>query len=98
MNLGFGTAKAPSCDGLKIEDIGKVDWDQINLDEWLGILGETGHYPTPETLTMDKLTGSGNILNDGNRVNSVERAKNRLEGVNVDEKRKEAERKINSGH
>jgi conjugal transfer mating pair stabilization protein TraN len=47
---------------------------------------------------MDKLTGSGNILNDGNRVNSVERAKNRLEGVNVDEKRKEAERKINSGH
>ncbi|RFM78468.1 mating pair stabilization TraN, partial [Salmonella enterica subsp. enterica serovar Heidelberg str. CFSAN002073] len=38
MNLGFGTAKAPSCDGLKIEDIGKVDWDQINLDEWLGIL------------------------------------------------------------
>jgi hypothetical protein len=44
---------------------------------------------------MDKLTGSGNILNDGNRVNSVERAKNRLEGVNVDEKRKEAERKIN---
>lgn len=45
---------------------------------------------------MDELTGSGNIFNiKGDRLPADERALERLEGIDVDAKRKEAMDKFN---
>jgi len=92
---GFGSPKNPQCDGLTLDQIAEVDWDKIDLTEWLGILQETGHYPDDSTMSMDKLTGSGSILNvDGTRLNSQERAEQRMDGIDLDRIRTDAEKTI----
>ena len=45
-----------------MSDFARLDWDQVNLDEWLAILYETGHFPTLATLTIEELTGAGSVL------------------------------------
>ena len=93
--LGHGDPKSPQCDGLTMDQISSVDWDKINLDEWLGILQENGKFPTPGGLTMDALTGGGSIFNtEGDRLNSQDRAQKRLEGLDVDKVRNKAEKTI----
>lgn len=92
---GFGSPKNPQCDGLTLDQIADVDWDKIDLTEWLGILQETGHYPDGSDMSMDKLTGSGSILNvDGARLNSQERAEQRMDGIDLDRIRTDAEKTI----
>jgi conjugal transfer mating pair stabilization protein TraN len=34
----FGTAKQPDCRGIPIDRLAGVDWNRVNLDEWLGLL------------------------------------------------------------
>lgn len=93
--MGFGDPENPQCDGLTLDQISTVDWDKINLDEWLGILQETGHFPTPGGLSLDSLTGGGSIFNtDGARLNSQDRAQQRLDGLEVDKVRNKAETTI----
>jgi conjugal transfer mating pair stabilization protein TraN len=36
-----------------VSDFARLDWDQVNLDEWLAILYETGHFPPLATLTIE---------------------------------------------
>ncbi|RIY34206.1 hypothetical protein CJP74_00005 [Psittacicella melopsittaci] len=38
LNLGFGSAQVPNCAPLTDAELEKVDWDKINLDEWIGIM------------------------------------------------------------
>ena len=47
LGRGWGEADAPDCTGIAVSDFGRVDWDRVNLDEWLAILAETGLYPDP---------------------------------------------------
>lgn len=67
LGMDFGTPENPSCTGIKVSDLDRVDWTQVNLDEWLGILAQTGHLPTDANaaamLNLDQLTGSGSRLN-----------------------------------
>lgn len=63
-----------------------VDWSQVNLDEWIGILSMTGHMPTVDSdkLSAEGLTGEGSYLNvSDNRVDFVERATSKVEGASV---------------
>ena len=46
LSMNFGTPQNPVCTGIKVSDLKKVDWSQVNLDEWLGILAQTNHLPT----------------------------------------------------
>jgi len=50
-----------------VADLDKVDWNQVNLDEWLGLLALTNHLPTDQNaaslLNLDQLTGAGSRLN-----------------------------------
>lgn len=86
MNLNFGNAKAPKCDGLLISEIENIDWDKIDLSEWLAILEQTGHLNDQTTIDLDKLTGKGSIYNtSGNRLNSQERAEKRYGDSNATE-------------
>lgn len=92
---GFGQPENPQCEGLTLDQIGSVDWSKINLDEWLGILQETGHFPTPGGINLDSLTGSGSILNTtGNRLNAQDRATQRIDGLDAGKIRGRAETSI----
>lgn len=91
LGLSWGSSENPSCSGITIEQLQKIDWSKINLDEWLAILNMTGHLPKPGSLGMEQLTGSGNALNIyGNRETAAERAVNRVEGLDTTDIRQEA--------
>lgn len=87
----FGSAKSPSCEGIPLDKIGDINWDEINLDEWLALLQQNGQFPTVDGVSMDSLTGSGSVYDiDGNRLPADQRALERIEGIDVDAKRREA--------
>ena len=43
----WGLAKAPDCTGLAVDELARIDWSRVKLDEWLAILAATGHYRRP---------------------------------------------------
>ncbi len=45
LGLGYGDARNPQCGGLTVADLAVVDWNQINFDEWYGLLASTGVIP-----------------------------------------------------
>ena len=93
MGLSWGTTQNPNCQGLPLEDMDKVDWDLVNLDEWTAILLETDNMPTQGDINIEALTGIGSPLNSSEespRQNALEAAEERFEGVNIDEAKREA--------
>lgn len=90
LGISWGSAKNPSCGALTLEQIEQVDWDKVNLDEWIGILQSTGNWPSSKDLSIESLTGPSNPLNyDGTRVNAIDRAMGRFEDSDVDGVREE---------
>ncbi|GAD89941.1 conjugal transfer protein TraN [Vibrio halioticoli NBRC 102217] len=93
MGLDWGTPKNPNCTGLAIEQLEDVDWDNINLDEWMGILIKTGNYTDMINIDADSLTGSGSNLNyekDLSRQNVIERNVERASNIDADQIRRDA--------
>ncbi len=86
LNLSWGSPEYAQCGGIPLTDLPDVDWSQINLDEWVGILSMTGHMPTIDSdkLSASGLTGEDSYLNvGGNRVDYVERATSKIEGTSL---------------
>jgi len=82
----FGTAKNPQCTGLTIEEFTNIDWNQVNLDEWIALMQEAGEFGgNVDKLSMEAITGKGSALDvDGNRLNAAERAVERTGGADID--------------
>lgn len=76
----WGKAQDPNCLGLTGPDLARVDWNQVNLDEWIGLLNLAGKYPTQKTMTADGVTGSGSPWNFDNngRPDVIQRTQDRL--------------------
>ena len=78
-----------------MEDFERVDWEQVNLDEWLAILAETGNYPTLEDLDLEELTGTGSEYDlSDERADAAERSETRSDGLDSVEARWEAETEL----
>lgn len=96
LSMSFGSAEDPDCSGLPIERFGEINWDRVNLDEWLGILQQTGNFPGTGDVSLEGLTGSGHRLSgagesEGDRLNTLDRTLERLgDGVDADAIRKGA--------
>lgn len=90
LGLSWGTPKEPDCRGITTDEIQRIDWSQINLDEWLGLLAQTGHLPSESSVNIDNLTGAGSNFNVGTRMNTTQRAQERVGGIDVDKARKDA--------
>ena len=87
----FGSAKNPQCEGLPLEKIGLIDWDRVNLDEWIAILESNGKFPNANSVDIDSLTGSKSKMNyDGERVDVKTRNESRIKNVDVDAERTRA--------
>lgn len=93
LGKSWGDTESPTCEGISISEINQIDWDKINLDEWLGLLKISGQFPDPSKLNMETITGSGSTYNinfEGNgRANSTDRAEKRLDGIDIDQLRKD---------
>ena len=94
LGMNFGTPQNPVCTGIKVSDLKKVDWSQVNLDEWLAILAQTNHLPTAGNaatmLNLDQLTGAGSRLNPqkygattSSRQNTLTRNQGRMSGLDA---------------
>ncbi len=91
----WGDAKHPNCAGIDVQDFSRIDWSQVNLDEWLAILFETGHFPTAATLNIEDLTGSGSLLAGGEaRPNASARTLERTDGLDAEQQRTDAEAEL----
>jgi conjugal transfer mating pair stabilization protein TraN len=92
LGRGWGEADAPDCTGIAVSDFERVNWELVNLDEWLAILAETGLYPTLEDLGLEALTDSGSAFAvSGERADAAARSQSRSDGLDSDAARREAE-------
>ncbi|HBC3733840.1 TPA: conjugal transfer mating pair stabilization protein TraN [Escherichia coli] len=85
LGLNWGNnSKNPDCRGLTLDEFGKIDFNKIDLSEWIGSLYEADLLPTPDDISLDSITGKGSVLNiDGTRKNSLERFESGIDGVDV---------------
>lgn len=83
LGIGWGSAKSPSCAPLSIRQLESVNWDAINLDEWVAILVANNRLPTVENINIEKLTGAGSVLNvDGQgRPSTAQRTQEYMNSV-----------------
>jgi conjugal transfer mating pair stabilization protein TraN len=95
----WGEPDAPNCGGLSVTELARVDWSRVNLDEWLGILYETGHFPTLPTLTLGDLTGAGSELavETLGRPNAADRTAQRAAGIDSEQVRMDTEDELWGG-
>lgn len=78
-----------TCEGLSLNELAAIDWNRIDLSEWVGLMGEAGVLPQSESDTsLDNMTGSGQLLNSAGRENTVQRTRTRQgEGSMTDTQR-----------
>ncbi|UYM15960.1 conjugal transfer protein TraN [Endozoicomonas euniceicola] len=87
LNMGWGSAKHPDCSGITPEVLQIVDWNQIDLSEWLALLKLQNKLPelnadTLKQLNLETLTGKGSRLDvDQQREDSRKRLEARYQGV-----------------
>jgi hypothetical protein len=95
LGRGWGEDDDPDCSGIAVEDFERIDWERVNLDEWLAILAETGNYPPLEDLDLEELTGTGSEYDlSDEREDAAERSDTRSDGLDSDEARWEAETEL----
>lgn len=79
---GWGSAKNPKCGGLLVSELAAVNWDAVDLSEWLALLTIGGVYPTQKEASLESYTGSGSQFNFGNtstpRPNAAQRTQDRI--------------------
>lgn len=51
------------CEGLTQSELGQLDWDRIDLSEWIALLIDAGEIPT--TASEQSLTGGGRVVEGG---------------------------------
>lgn len=77
----WGSGREPDCGGLRPPELAQVDWDRVDLSEWLALLSIAGEMPTQRTLDLAGLTGSGSqFAFDGQitRPDAAQRTQERL--------------------
>ncbi|AJY53127.1 conjugal transfer mating pair stabilization protein TraN [Halomonas sp. KO116] len=94
--LSWGSAESPSCGGLPITALESINWDLVNLDEWLGILQSEGLYMGDGGFDLESLTGTNNHLNVDDRADAATRTLNRFEDVDSDAFRQKTQNELRS--
>ena len=99
LGLTFGTPQIPQCGGLTIPQLQTVNWSNIDLSEWIGILAETGNLPTTSSITMTNVTGTGNALAAGAggvRAGSAATIHDQANQIDINSLRNQATSELNS--
>lgn len=59
LGIGWGSGKNPNCSGLKIGQIGLVDFSRVDLSEWINMLKISNVLPL-DNPNFQNVTGTGN--------------------------------------
>ena len=89
---GFGSAKSPSCDGFTVDEFANLDWDNIDLSEWMGMLSQEGLAPDPIHLSEESIAQDNPFNYEGDRGTITQRTEQRFDGLDVDKTRRRADR------
>ena len=87
LKTGWGSAEHPDCSGVTPEILQIVDWNLIDLSEWLALLKLQNKLPelnadTLKQLNLEALTGKGSRLDfDQQREDSRKRLESRYESI-----------------
>ncbi|NVP01927.1 conjugal transfer protein TraN [Photobacterium damselae subsp. damselae] len=96
----YGSPKNPVCRSLTTDDIKYVDFEKVDLSEWIGILIQTDNMPNASKVSVESLTGNKSYLNFSDskpRLNIIEQTKERMGNINADQISRDAyEAKWNS--
>lgn len=91
LGISWGTPESPNCQGLSMDQLALIDWSQVDLSEWIALLNQSGNMPSSDVedrFSIEEVTGDGNALNnkgtDG-RQNTLDRSKDRWDGVDEDQ-------------
>lgn len=90
------SVKNPSCPGLSISELEKLDWTKIDLSEWTALLTKynLNQEVNAADFTMDKLTGSesmyAEMFPDAERNDATERVTERTKDLDLDEVKQDA--------
>jgi conjugal transfer mating pair stabilization protein TraN len=88
VNRPYGEADSPDCSGLTAVDLQVVNWDLVDLSEWMGLLMLAGKLPTQKEMSIEGLTGAGSPWNfektSEPRPNLTERTLERLNFTSED--------------
>lgn len=92
LGISWGEPDDPDCHGLLISELENVDWEKIDLSEWLALLNLSGKYPTQKTMSIEGLTGPGSSLDFGTTSEPRQDARTRIverleQAGNLEEKR-----------
>lgn len=93
--MGWGSAKNPSCEGLTVEQVASLDWDSIDLGEWIGMLEQENLMPNAFNIDTESTTGVGSVFDaDGARHNAESRTQERIDGIDIDNIREDQSRNM----
>jgi len=75
-----------------MSEVEDIDWSLVDLGEWTALLSKYDLMPDVNAMDIQSLTGTGSNLNsiNGTRVDAAERTQQRLDGIDIDEIRREA--------
>ena len=91
LKTGWGSAEHPDCSGITPETLHTVDWNRIDLSEWLALLKLQNKLPelnadTLKQLNLEILTGKGSRLEiDQQREDSRKRLESRYQGISPEQ-------------
>lgn len=97
LGLGWGEVETPSCEGITPDQMAQMDWNRVDLSEWIGMLSMADRLPTMNTVSLDHLTGEGSrlqISESDTRLNSLDRNMERFKDFDADEIKRKAEQEM----
>ena len=93
--------KDPDCGGFSVEELNRIRWEDISLDEWTALLKMTGNYEAEKETGIGPLTGAGTALDvdysdseisEKSRSDAAERTVERVFDLDFDAIRRKADR------
>lgn len=86
----FGSAKNPQCDGFTVEEFANLDWDNIDLSEWIGMLDQHDLLNDSELLKTKDVTQDNPLNVYDDRQGVSDRTVERYDGLDDIEIRQRA--------
>jgi conjugal transfer mating pair stabilization protein TraN len=87
LGKSFGDPKAPTCEGLKVNDITQLDFNKMDFSEWIDMLKIANQLPG-DSLIADDMYDKANVtkgkLPNTATNNAQDRLKKQTEGSDID--------------
>ena len=87
LKKGFGDPKAPTCEGIPISDIKKLDFNKMDFSEWINMLKVSNQIPT-NSAAADEMWDKANVtkgkLPNASKNNAQDRLDGQTKGSDID--------------